>query len=75
MTRDAQRAYLQQWAGTGRALEEIRWRELRALDEAVALAASDALIELALRVPLPPDRVLRSGLIDLQDLLHHAQPR
>lgn len=62
MTRDAQRAYLRQRADTGRLLEEIRWRELRALDDAVALAAADNLIELALRVPLRQDRRSWSGL-------------
>jgi uncharacterized protein (DUF433 family) len=40
MTQDAERAYVKRWAETGRLLEEIRWRELRALDDAVALKAS-----------------------------------
>jgi hypothetical protein len=70
MTRDAERAYVKRWAETGRLLEEIRWRELRALDDAVALKASSDLIDAALRVPLPQRRRLWSGLIDQQDLFH-----
>lgn len=73
MTRDAEQAYVRQWVETGRLLDEIRWRELRDLDAAVALRASDDLIELALRIPLPPDRRSWSGLVELQDLLH-ARP-
>ena len=70
MTRDAQQAYVRQWVDTGRLLDELRWRELRDLDAAVALKATDDLIDLALRVPLPPDRRTWSGLVDLQDRLH-----
>jgi hypothetical protein len=66
----AERAYVRQWARTGRVLEDIRWRELRELDDAGARAASAALIDAALRVPIPASRRLRSGLIDQQDLLH-----
>jgi len=73
MTRDAEQAYVRQWVETGRLLDEIRWRELRDLDAAVALKASDDLIELALRIPLPRDRRLWFGLVELQDLLH-ARP-
>ena len=75
MTRDVQRAYLQRWSDTGRMLEEIRWRELRTLDDAAALTAADNLIELALRVPLPPDRRRWSGLVELQRLLHTQKRR
>lgn len=75
MTRDAQRAYLRQMSDTGRLLEEIRWRELRALDDAVALTAADNLIELALRVPLRQDRRGWSGLVELQQLLRTQKPR
>lgn len=32
MTRDDQRAYVRRWVENGPMLEEIRWRELRALD-------------------------------------------
>lgn len=70
MPRDAERAYVRRWADTGRVLEEIRWSELRRLSAEAALRASDDLIELALRVPLPATRRAWSGLIDLQDQLH-----
>ena len=73
MTRDAEQAYVRQWVETGRLLDEIRCRELRHLDAAVALRAADDLIELAPRVPLPSDRRSWSGLVELQDVLH-ARP-
>jgi hypothetical protein len=71
MTRDAARAYVKHWAETGRLLEEQRWSELAGLDAATALASSDTLIRAALLVPLPESRRLWSGLVELQDLLHH----
>ena len=70
MTADAQRAYVRNWAETGRALERIRWDELRALDPDTALRATDALLEAALLVPLPQARRHWSGLVELQRLLH-----
>lgn len=70
MTRDAARAYVQRWVETGPMLDQIRWRELRELDDVIALHASDQLIAAALRVPLPPSRQRSSGLVVLQDLLH-----
>ncbi len=73
MTRQDQRAYVRRWVETGQILEQIRWRELRALDAAAALVASDHLIEAALRVPLPAARREWSGLVDLQDLLRRAR--
>ncbi len=75
MTRQDQRAYVRRWVETGQILEQIRWRELRALDAAAALAASDHLIEAAVRVPLSSARREWSGLIDLQDLLRRARAR
>ncbi len=56
-------------------LEEIRWRELRTLDAATALEASNHLIEAALRVPLPPARREWSGLVTLQHLLRPVRSR
>ena len=70
MTRDAERAYVKRWVETGEMLEDIRWRELRMLDTATALRASDDLIDAALRVPLPSARRQWSGLVEFQDLLH-----
>jgi hypothetical protein len=69
MTRNDERAYVRRWVETGRMLEEIRWRELRALDAATALEASNHLIDAALRVPLVSARREWSGLVELQDLL------
>jgi hypothetical protein len=75
MTRQDQRAYVRRWIETGQILEQLRWRELSALDAATAVAASDHLIEAALRVPLPAARRQWSGLVDLQNLLHRARVR
>lgn len=73
MTRQDQRAYVRRWVETGEILEQIRWHELRVLDAAAALVASDRLIEAALRVPLPASRREWSGLVDLQELLRRAR--
>jgi len=73
MTREAERDYVRRWTETGRILEEIRWRELRALSASAALKASDDLIDLARRVPLPVARRAWSGLIELQDRLHGSR--
>jgi hypothetical protein len=75
MTRQDQRAYVRRWVETGQILEQIRWRELRALDAAAALAASDHLIDAAVRVPLSSARREWSGLVDLQDLLRRVRSR
>jgi hypothetical protein len=71
--RETERACVKRWAETGPELETLRWREVHALDEATALRASGDLIEAALRVPLPASRVVWSGLVDLQDLLHRRR--
>ena len=70
MTREAARAYVKGWVETGRMLEEQRWRDLALLDPRSALEASDALIEAALRVPVPEARQTWSGLVELQAVLH-----
>ena len=75
MTRQDQRAYVRRWVETGQILEQIRWRELRALDAAAALAASDHLIDAAVRVPLSSARREWSGLVDLQNLLRRGRSR
>lgn len=75
MTRESARAYVQRWIETGRLLEDLRWHELARLDPARALAATDALIDAALRVPLPAARRAGSGLVEQQALLHaRAKP-
>jgi hypothetical protein len=73
MTSEA-RAYVKSWAETGRLLEELRWRELAAIDDQHALAAADALIDAALLVPLPATRRHSSGLVEQQSILHRAKP-
>jgi hypothetical protein len=73
VTREVERAYVQNWARTGQLLEEIHWRELRLLDAAAALRASDALLDAAVRIPLPSSRRQWSGLVDLQDWLHRRR--
>lgn len=70
VTRGTARAYVQQWAETGRLLEEQRWAELAATSDADALAASDMLIDAALQVPLPASRREWSGLVIQQDRFH-----
>lgn len=75
MTRNDERAYVRRWVETGQMLEEIRWRELRALDATTALEASSHLIDAALRVPLLPARREWSGLVELQDLLHPVRSK
>jgi hypothetical protein len=69
MTRDAERAYVRRWVETGQLLEDLRWRELQALDETAALRATDHLIEAALLVPMPLGRRQWSGLVEWQDFV------
>jgi len=70
MTSEAERAYVKQWAQTGRLLELRRWAELREMTGADARRTSGVLIEAALRIPLPQRRRVWSGLVELQDRLH-----
>jgi hypothetical protein len=74
MPADALRGYVKAWAETSRLLEELRWRELAALDAGQALAAADVLIDAAMLVPLPPTRRRWSGLADQQALFHRTKP-
>ena len=73
MTPDAERAYVKRWVETGRLLDELRWRELAALDDRRARAASEALIDAALRVPVPARRRSWSGLVEQQALFHRRR--
>jgi hypothetical protein len=73
LTSDEHRAYVRRWAQTGRLLEALRWRELAALSEERAAAASDALIEAALLVPVPDERRRWSGLADQQRGFHRKR--
>jgi hypothetical protein len=71
--RRLQREWMAQWRQAGAALERVRADELARLDDADALAASEALLALSATVPLPMDRVTWSGLIDCQRLLHRKR--
>jgi hypothetical protein len=67
------KAYVAGWVTTGHLLEEQRWSELSSLETGRALAAADALIEAALRVPLPAARRTWSGLVEQQRILHRRR--
>ncbi len=66
---------MRQWRTAGPALEEVRKRELRDLTDERALAATDELLSMANLAPLPPERLLSSGLVTQQALLHNRRPR
>lgn len=68
-------AWMAQWRAAGPALEEVRAREIRALTDEEALAASEDLLSLAASTPLPPERLCGSGLVAQQALLHRRRPR
>jgi hypothetical protein len=72
MTRDTQQALVKGWAETGALLAKLRWEELRALNGARALYASNYLIDAALRIPLPAARRSSSGLVDQQTLFRRG---
>jgi hypothetical protein len=69
----AQRAWMEQWRSAAKALEEQRKQELGAMSDAEALAASEALLSLALVVPINPDRLTDSGLVQQQALFHRRR--
>ena len=73
MTVEQQRALVQLWATAGPLLEAQRWMELASLEEERARAASDALINAALRVPLPASRREWSGLVEQQRAFHRKR--
>ena len=73
MTEEAARAYVRQIVAAGRVLEQQRWQELSTLSAARARAASDALIEAALQVPLPAARRAWSGLVEQQRAFHRTR--
>ena len=68
-------SWLKQWQAAGPALEEVRKRELRELRDDEALAATEALLSMATATPLPPERLLTSGLVAQQALFHRRRPR
>ncbi|HWW82966.1 MAG TPA: hypothetical protein VNZ26_05145 [Vicinamibacterales bacterium] len=40
MTRDSERDHVRRWLETGRLLDDLRWRELRVLDQLAAWPSS-----------------------------------
>lgn len=64
---------MRQWRRAAVALEEQHRRELRALTEQEALAASDALLSLVLLLPGDPSRRRSSGLVRQQALFHRRR--
>jgi len=63
---------MEHWRNAGTALEDQRRRELRALSPEDALAASEAVLGLALTVPIAPARLANSGLTEQQEALSPA---
>ena len=64
---------MKQWRRAAGALAAQRRRELRALTDAEALAAADALLSLATVLPLDPRRLSDSGLVRQQALFHRRR--
>ena len=61
---------MEQWRNAATALEEQRRRELQSLSDRDAVAASEAILALALLTPIPPARLTDSGLVRQQGLFH-----
>lgn len=70
MDRASQEAWMMQWRRAAVALEGERRRELRALTDRDALAASEALLSLAMALPIDARRLTDSGLVRQQALFH-----
>lgn len=69
-----EREWLRQWSRAAAALEDQRARELAAMSGDDAVAAAEAVLEMAALAPLDPRRVSWSGLVDQQALLHRRRP-
>ena len=74
MDQPSEQAWVRQWRRAAVALEEQRKRELRALSDRDALAASDALLSLAVTFPLATGRLIGSGLVRQQAFFHRHRP-
>lgn len=68
-------SWMRQWKAAGPALREVRLRELRGLSDEEALAAADELLSMACLEPLPEERLVWSGLVEQQALLHRRDRR
>jgi len=71
--RASQKAWMMQWRRAAVALDELRRRELRALTDRDALAASDALLSLATALPIDARRLTDSGLVRQQAAFHRRR--
>jgi len=68
-------AWMRQWKGAGPALLEVRRREVRNPAKAEALEAAEDLLSMADCSPVPPERLVSSGLVAQQALFHRrARP-
>jgi len=67
------RRWIEQWHGAGPALAALRRRELAALGDEQALAATEALLSLAAGCAPDPRRIATSGLVAQQALLHRRR--
>lgn len=68
-----ERRWAAQWRAAGPALARVRERELARLSDADALAAADTLLAIGAAMPLSRDRLVWSGLVELQRQLRRAQ--
>lgn len=66
---------MRQWRQAAGALRDERRRRLAALTDDQARAATAALLDLAARVPIPPERRSSSGLVEQQAILHGLPSR
>jgi hypothetical protein len=67
---ERQQAWMAQWRSASRELEAVWRQELRALSDAEARRASDALLSLFDPRDVPEHRLTWSGLVEQQRLLH-----
>lgn len=73
VTPEQARAWLAQITAGHAAVAEVEARELAALDDATALAQSDALLAIGAASPIPAERVTWSGLVEQQRLFARAR--
>ncbi len=73
MDRELERRWVLQWIETGKLLDEIRRRELKAMTEDEARRASENVLSLAENFPLPARRIAWSGLIEQQAIFHRRR--
>jgi hypothetical protein len=75
MDLELQRKLVLQWGETGRILEEIRRRELRAMSAEQTLRMIEDILSVPPPTPTPEHRIRHSGLVEQQDLFRKLRPR